>query len=82
VNASLATEREFARKLGQQASSTRDELKAALRSAADLGARNTALQEDLQVGGRVSVWVPGGGGSVCGVCLCVGGKGGGGGGER
>lgn len=48
VSKSLTTEREFAKKLGQQASQTQVELKAALSSAASLGARNTALEEDLQ----------------------------------
>ncbi len=48
VNSSLNTEREFAKKLGEQATATQGELKAALQSASDLGAQTVALSADLK----------------------------------
>jgi hypothetical protein len=48
VNRSLDTERAFAQKLGQQAARTQVDLTAALQASAELSARNTTLDEELQ----------------------------------
>lgn len=48
VNKSLETEREFAKKLGQQAAATKGELAAAVKAGADLGRQNASLQDDLK----------------------------------
>lgn len=48
VNKSLETEREFAKKLGQQAAATKTELQAAIKAGSELGAQNAALQGDLK----------------------------------
>lgn len=61
VNKSLETEREFAKKLGQQAAATKAELQAAVKAGADLGKQNAALQDDLKARR--------GGGFACGQAL-------------
>jgi hypothetical protein len=48
VNRSLDTERAFAQKLGQQAARTQVDLTVALQASAELSARNTTLDEELQ----------------------------------